>query len=113
MKGTRVQVSDVEELRLLAEQIHDICRALPGYRGLSNRFSDLVDDSVSDLSIALEDVITRYCQLCFYATDPRCAAPCPSALARYLFKHPERCVETLTALDCWERDHRFWADLCA
>lgn len=99
-------------MRLWAEQIHNICRALPECRDMGARFADLVDDSVSDLYVTLRDVVGRYCELCFRSSEPRSASPDPEALTRYLFNHPDRCTETLAALDCWERDHRFWAGLC-
>ncbi|HAM71276.1 MAG TPA: hypothetical protein DCM86_06500 [Verrucomicrobiales bacterium] len=100
-------------MRVWAEQIYHICQALPVCRGMETRFSDIADDSVRDLYVTLKDVVARFCELCFRAADPRSAAPDPEALTRYLFNHPERCRETLAALNFWDRDHRFWAGLCA
>ena len=101
------------EMRLWAEQIYNICRALPSYQEMGSRFSDLVEDSVKDLFVTLKDAAAHYCQVCLRSADPRSASPNPEALARYLFLHPERCRETLAALNFLDRDHRFWGELCA
>ena len=88
------------EHTIVAQQLNNICRALPWCQGLSWRFSDLQDDALPDLYAALEGLSTRFCEILGRGTSSqvRSSRTLGVSLAKYLYDHPDRCQETLNAL---------------